>query len=79
MPIPHTHVDRQVWAVPLESRAKPVGLPERELGDRRDAAKSLVVMGDLLDSGGGYAAATEYVGQERTNVVWPLGSAETDK
>jgi hypothetical protein len=79
MPIPHTHVDRQVWAVPFESRAKPVGLPARELGDRRDAAKELVVMSHLLDSGGGDAAATEYVGQERTNVGGPLGPAEGDE
>jgi hypothetical protein len=79
MPVPHTHIDRQVWALLVESRAKSVGLSERELGDRGDAAKELVVMRHLLDASGRDTAPTQHVGQERTNVVGSFGSAETDE
>ena len=56
----------------------PSRLPSRDLGDRRDAAEELVVVGHFLDPLGADAPAAQHVGQKRADVVEPLRTAERD-
>ncbi len=79
MPVAHADVDRQRAPRGNEARAKSVGLPARQLGDRRDAIEQLVMMRDLFNAFGTDAAAAEHVGEEWTDVVASLRAAEGDQ
>ena len=76
MPVSHPDVDPQRPTGGVEARLKPGGLPMCELGDRRAATGQLVVVGNLLDPFRGDASSTQHVGQEGSDVVWPLRAAE---
>ena len=78
--VPVAHADEHRQRVPRggESRRETVGLRARQLGDRRDAAEQLVVMRDFFDALRRHASSAQDVGQERTDVVEPLGAAEGD-
>jgi len=55
---------------------EPARLDAGDFGNRRDAAKQLVVVGDLLDALGTHASAAQHIGEERTNVGEALRTAE---
>ena len=78
MPVAHSDEDRQWTSGRREARREAIGLPPRDLGDRRHAAKQLVVMRHLLDPLRGNAAPTKHVGQEWADVVRALRPAEGD-
>ena len=78
MPVPHADVDRQRMARRRQPLPQTLGLPPRELGDRRDAAEQLVVVRDFLDALGRHAPAAQHVGEERPDVVGTLRAAERD-
>jgi hypothetical protein len=78
VPVPHPDVDRERMARCVQADAQSFRLPSRDLRDRRDTAKELVVVRDFLDAFGTDTAAAEDIRQERSNVVEPLWPAKRD-
>ena len=78
MPVAHADMDRQRMPASLHLLCERIRLAHGELGQRRDTAEQLIVMRDLFDAGRGDPPSAQDVRQERTDVIWPLRSAEGD-
>src|SRR5262245_10062524 len=76
MPIAHPDVDGKRVTCRCEPLAKTSRLPLCDRRNRRDAAKELVVMRDVLHALRADAAAAQDIGQKRTDVVETLGPPE---
>ncbi len=79
MPVAHPDIHRQARAAVAQPLAQSLGLRLRQSREWRHATEQLVVMGDFFDALRRNAPAAQDVGEERSDVSWPLGAAERDQ
>ena len=79
MPVPHADEHLQTRPSRRQPSFQASRLPPCQVGDGRDAAETLVVMGDFLDALGTDAAASQHIGEKRAHVGRTQRSAERDQ
>ena len=79
MPVAHADEHRQRASRCGQSRREAISLRAGQVGDWRDAAEELVVMGNFFDALWRHASAAQDISQEWADVVEPLGAAEGDE
>ena len=76
MPVAHANENRKLEPGRGQSCAEAIRLPHRNFGERRHASEMLVVTDNFLDPLLRYAATTQHIREERTDVGQTLRTAE---